>query len=142
MIERLAGWSISAAARKATGFNAALTYGGLVGLRVCAEREIELAAFTPQAGWRASVALEQDGLRFTAPVLNAKGAPLTLRHEEQVTQLETLLKQGQFWVDKIRTGDEDPPCTGRAHTAQAHRNGRTRPPSGPGTGAVARRNAL
>ncbi len=39
---------------------------------------------------------------FTAQVLNAKGAPLALRNAEQAAQLETLLKQGIFWVD--RTG--------------------------------------
>jgi DNA topoisomerase-1 len=64
------------------------------------ERESAVASFTLQTGWRASVRFEQVGARFTASVLNAKGAPLTMRNEEQAHQLETLLTHGTFWVDK------------------------------------------
>lgn len=101
IIERLIAWSVNAQARKALGFKTALAYDGMVALRLIAARESVITAFTPQSGWRASVTFEQDSVRFNAPVLNAKGAPLTMRNEEQVRQLETLLRHGAFWVDKV-----------------------------------------
>jgi DNA topoisomerase IA len=100
IIERLVTWSVNAQARRALGFRTALTCEGMVALRLIAERESAIAAFAPQTGWRASVTFEQDGARFTASVLNAKGTPLTMRNEEQARQLETLLRHGAFWVDK------------------------------------------
>jgi DNA topoisomerase-1 len=100
IINRLIGWSVSAAVRKAVGVKTALTYDGMVALRLIGERERIIAAFTSQTAWRASVTFEQDSARFNAPVLNAKGAPLTMRNEEQARQLETLLQHGAFWVDK------------------------------------------
>jgi DNA topoisomerase-1 len=100
IIERLIVWSVNAQARKALGFKTALTYDGMVALRLVAARESAVTAFTPQSGWRASVTFEQDSVRFNAPVLNAKGAPLTMRNEEQARQLETLLRHGTFWVHK------------------------------------------
>jgi DNA topoisomerase I len=101
IIERLVAWSVNAQARKALGFRTALAYDGMVALRVIAERESAVAAFTVQTGWRASVIFDQDGTRFNAQVLNAKGASLTMRNEEQARQLETLLTHGTFWVDKM-----------------------------------------
>jgi DNA topoisomerase-1 len=100
VIERLITWSVNAQARKALGFKTALTYDGMVALRLIAARENAVTAFTSQSGWRASVTFEQDSARFNASVLNAKGAPLTMRSEEQARQLETLLTHGTFWVDK------------------------------------------
>jgi DNA topoisomerase-1 len=100
IIERLIAWSVHARARKALGFKTALTYDGMVALRLIAARESAITAFTPQSGWRASVTFEQDSVRFNAPLLNAKGTPLTMRNEEQARQLETLLTHGAFWVDK------------------------------------------
>ncbi len=101
IIERLIAWSVNAQARKALGFKTALTYDGMVALRLIAERESAIAAFKPQTEWRASVTFNQDGTPFTASVLNAKGASLTMRNEEQARQLETLLRHGKFWVDKV-----------------------------------------
>lgn len=100
IIERLVAWSVNAQARKALGFRTALAYDGMVTLSLIAERESARAAFAPQTGWRASVVFDHDGARFTASVLNAKGAPLTMRNEEQARQLETLLTHGALWVDK------------------------------------------
>jgi DNA topoisomerase-1 len=100
LIERLIAWSVNAQTRKALGFKTALTYDGMVALRLIAARENAVTAFTPQSGWRASVTFEQDRVRFNASVLNAKGTPLTMRNEEQARQLETLLRHGAFWVDK------------------------------------------
>ena len=100
ILDRLVGWSVNSAARKALGFKTALSYGGMMALRLLAAREQEVAAFTPQTTWRVSVVFERDRIRFTAQVLNAKGAPLTLRNEEQAAQLEMLLKHGIYWVDK------------------------------------------
>jgi DNA topoisomerase-1 len=100
IIERLINWSVNTQARKAVGFKTALSHAGMVALRLLQSHESEIAAFTPQTGWRASVMFEQESTRLTATVLNAKGAPLTLRNEEQAHQLETLLKHGAFWVDK------------------------------------------
>lgn len=100
IIERLINWSVNTQARKAGGFKTALSHASMVALRLLQSHESEIAAFTPQTGWRASASFEQDGTRFTASVMNTKGAPLTLRNEEQAHQLETLLKHGSFWVDK------------------------------------------
>jgi DNA topoisomerase-1 len=100
IVERLIAWSVKAQARKALGFKTALTYDGMVALRLIAARENAVTAFTSQSGWRASVTFERDSVRFNASVLNAKGAPLTMRNEEQARQLETLLRHGAFWVDK------------------------------------------
>ena len=97
---RLMVWSINAAARQALGFKTALTDDGMVALRLLAERDTQIAAFTPETRWRASVSFVSDGIPFTANVLNAKGAALAIRMVEQAGQLETLLKGGQFWVDK------------------------------------------
>jgi DNA topoisomerase-1 len=101
IIERLITWSVNAQARKALGFKTALSYDGMVALRLIAERESAVAAFAPQTGWRASVMFDQDGTHFTASVLNAKGSPFTMRNEEQARQLQTLLRHGAFWVNKM-----------------------------------------
>ncbi|MCK6580440.1 MAG: DNA topoisomerase [Anaerolineae bacterium] len=99
IINRLIGWSVSAAVRKVGGVKTAFTYNGMVALRVLAAHEAQVAAHTPETRWHASITFERDGTSFTAQVLNAKGAPLALRNAEQAAQLETLLKQGVFWVD-------------------------------------------
>ena len=100
IVDRLVGWSVNAAARKALGFKTALSYDGMVALRLIVERNHEIAAFTPETRWQAAVAFQFEGVTFTAQVLNAKGAPLALRNKDQADQLEALLKTGQFWVDK------------------------------------------
>ena len=79
--------------------HAALTYNGMVALRLLAERERGIAAHPLETRWRASVIFEREGVSVTAQVLNAKGAQLMLRTQEQAARLETLLKQGIFWVD-------------------------------------------
>ncbi len=99
MIERLAGWSMSLQARKALDRKLAQTYSSMIALRLLAEREQVIAAHAPETRWRASATFETAGVSFTAQVFNAKGAPLALRNAEQATQLETLLKQGVYWVD-------------------------------------------
>ncbi len=100
ILARLVGWTINAAARQALGFKASLTFAGMVALRLLAERDAQIAAFTPETRWWASVGFKHGGKYLTARVMNAKGAPLRIRDEEQVEQLETLLWDGTFWVDK------------------------------------------
>ena len=100
IVDRLVGWSVNAAARKTLGFKTALSYDGMVALRLLVERNHEIAAFMPETRWQAAVAFQFEGVTFTAQVLNAKGAPLALKNKEQADQLEALLKTGQFWVDK------------------------------------------
>lgn len=100
IIDRLAGWGVNLHTRKTLGRTGALTYSGMVALRLLAERTAQIVAHTSETRWRASVTFERGGTSFTAPVLNAKGAPLVLRKEEQAAQLEALLKQGIFWVDE------------------------------------------
>ncbi len=100
ILARLVGWSINAAARHALGFKTALTVDGMVALRLLSERDAQTAAFTPEMRWRAGVSFAVDSIPFTANVLNAKGVALAIRTAEQAEQLETLLKGGQFWVDK------------------------------------------
>jgi DNA topoisomerase-1 len=97
---RLVGWSTNAAARPVLGFKTALTYDGMVALRLLADHDAQIAAFTPETRWRASVSFASDGIPFTAHVLNVKGTALAIRTAEQSGQLEALLKGGQFWVDK------------------------------------------
>jgi DNA topoisomerase IA len=104
IIERLIAWSVNAQARRALGFTTALSHDGMVALRLIAAYESTITAFTPQTGWRVSVTFVQDGVRFIAQVLNAKGVPLTMRNEEQARQLELLLRHGAFWVDKAGQG--------------------------------------
>lgn len=99
MIERLAGWSMSLHTRKALDRKLALTYNGMIALRLLAEREQVIAAHAPETCWRACVTFETADVSFTTRVFNAKGAPLVLRNAEQATQLETLLNQGVYWVD-------------------------------------------
>ncbi|MFN8452914.1 MAG: toprim domain-containing protein, partial [Anaerolineae bacterium] len=99
MIERLTGWSVNLQARKALGRKLALIYSGMIALRLLAEREQVIAAHAPETRWRACVTFEAAGVSFAAQVFNAKGAPLALRNTEQAIQLETLLKQGVYWVD-------------------------------------------
>lgn len=99
IINRVIGWSVSARVRKVVGVKMALTYNGMAALRLVAAHEAQIAAQPPETRWHASVTFERDGMSFTAQVLNAKGAPLALRNAEQAAQLETLLKQGMFWVD-------------------------------------------
>ncbi len=48
IINRLIGWSVNAAARKAVGVKTALTYNGMVALRLLAAREAQIAAHTPE----------------------------------------------------------------------------------------------
>ncbi|MBK9750130.1 MAG: hypothetical protein IPO91_25605 [Chloroflexi bacterium] len=118
ILARLVGWSINAAARPALGFKTALTVDGMVALRLLSERDAQTAAFTPETRWRASVSFVANGIPFTANVLNAKGTALAIRTAEQAGQLETLLKGGQFWVDKtgqtLKTHPTPPPLTLRS----------------------------
>lgn len=100
IVDRLVGWSVNVAARKALGFKTALSYDGMVALRLLVERDHEIATFTPETRWQAAVKFQFEGVLFTAEVLNAKGAPLAIKSKEQADQLEALLKTGQFWVDK------------------------------------------
>lgn len=100
ILDRLVGWSINVTARQALGFKTALTFDGMVALRLLTERDAQHGAFTPETRWRASVSFVSDGMTFSANVLNAKGTALVIRTAEQARQLETLLKGGQFWVDK------------------------------------------
>ena len=79
IVDRLVGWSVNAAARKALGFKTALSYDGMVALRLLVERDHEIAAFTPETRWQAAVEFQFEGVTFTAQVLNAKGAPLALK---------------------------------------------------------------
>lgn len=100
ILARLVGWSINVAARQALGFKTALKFDGMVALRLLSERDAQNAVFTPETRWRANVSFVSDGIPFTANVLNAKGTALAIRTAEQAGQLETLLKGGQFWIDK------------------------------------------
>jgi len=100
IVDRLVGWSVNAAARKTLGFKTALSYNGMVALRLLVERDHAIAAFTPETRWQAAVEFQFEGMTFTAQVLNTKGAPLALKSKDQADQLEALLKTGQFWVDK------------------------------------------
>ncbi|MBK9748855.1 MAG: hypothetical protein IPO91_19035 [Chloroflexi bacterium] len=100
IIDRLVGWSINAAARQTFGFKTVLTNDGMVALRLITERAAQHGAFTPETRWRANVDFKVDGMSFSAGVLNAKGTALAIRTTDQAAQLETLLKGGQFWVDK------------------------------------------
>ena len=102
IVDRLVGWGANGAARKALGFKTALSYNAMVALRLLAQRDHEITAFIAETRWRAAVAFQIAGVPFTAHVLNAKGAPLALRNEEQATQLRTLLEYATFWVDKTR----------------------------------------
>jgi DNA topoisomerase-1 len=110
LIERLITWSINAQARDALGFKTALSGDSMVALRLAAERDSAIAAFTPQTGWRAAVTFVHNGVRFTAPVLNASGAPLTIRDAQRARQLETLLRHGAFWVDRVAHGTKAHPA--------------------------------
>jgi DNA topoisomerase-1 len=100
IVDRLVGWSVNTAARKTLGFKTALSYDGMLALRLLAAKEAEITAFMPQPAWRTSVGFKHAGNYFTAHVMNAKGAPLLIANEEQIEQLETLLWDGTFWVDK------------------------------------------
>jgi DNA topoisomerase-1 len=110
IVERLVNWSIIAQARKSLGEKSALTWDGMVALRLLAEREAAVVAHIPVTSWRPSVTLEHDGVPFTAQVMNKVGAPLTMRNEEQVRQLETLLTHGRYWVDKAGQGTKPHPA--------------------------------
>ncbi|MBK9751757.1 MAG: hypothetical protein IPO91_34020 [Chloroflexi bacterium] len=126
ILARLVGWSINAAARQTLGFKTALTVNGMVALRLLADSESHIGAFTPETRWRASVSFVSDGMTFSANVLNTKGAPLALRTAEQVGQLESLLKGGQFWVDKtgqtLKTQPASAPLTLRVLIETAARD--------------------
>jgi DNA topoisomerase-1 len=100
IVARLVGWSINAAARQGLGFKTSLTMGGMVALRLIAERDAQIGSFTTDTRWRAISDFTVDGMSFSASVLNAKGTSLAIRTAEQAGQLETLLKGGQFWIDK------------------------------------------
>lgn len=98
-VNRLVGWNVNAAARKAVGFKTALTHYAMVALRLLAAHEAQIAAHIPETRWHASVTFEQGGALFTAQIVNTKGTPLALRNKAQVAQLEMLLQQGIYWVD-------------------------------------------
>lgn len=115
IIERMVNWSVNEQAERALGFKTALSWYGMVALRIISERDTEMAAFTPQTAWRASVTFLQNGVRFRAPVLNARGSPLTLRSEAQARQLEVLLRTGTFWIERTGQTLQTLPAPG-AHT--------------------------
>jgi DNA topoisomerase-1 len=112
IIERLIGWGVTAAARKTVDGNASLSYAGMVALLQMAQKEAVVTTFVSHPVWRASVVFERDSVRFTGNVFDAKGVPLIIRTETQAHQLETLLQQGVYWVDKRGQTMQTLPPTG------------------------------
>lgn len=112
IIERLIGWGVTAAARKAVDDKASLSYAGMVALLQIAQKEAVTTPFVSHPVWRASVVFERDGVRFMGNVFDVKGAPLVIRSENQAHQLETLLQHGVYWVDKRGQTMQTLPPTG------------------------------
>jgi len=104
MIARLIGIGVSAGLSSASGGRIALTYGGLLALRLVQERVRRIASHQPQSCWTASTQLSVQGVPFTAKVLNAKGAPLTLRTETQAAHLAHMLNPAVYWVERMIHG--------------------------------------
>jgi DNA topoisomerase-1 len=112
IIERLIGWSVSAAARKAVDAKVSLSYAGMVALQLLVQQETVISTFVSHSAWSASVVFEREGTRFTGNVFDVKGVPLIVRSKNQAHQLETLLQQGVYCMDKRGQTMQTLPPTG------------------------------
>lgn len=95
--DRIAGFTVNAAASKALGSKTRLTYAGMVALRLLDDREIRASG----TYWSCSVRFSLGDVSFDAKVLNAKGRPLALRSRLQTDQLTRMLEHSHYWVEKI-----------------------------------------
>jgi len=114
ILDRLIGFGVNVQASKALSGRIALSYDGMVALRVLAEQPLHETKTTPH--WTGSVAFRIDGESFTAQVFNTKGSPLRMRSGEQTGQLEQLLKSAQFWVEQAVRGTKIHPAPAMLNT--------------------------
>jgi len=116
ILDRLIGFGVNLQASKTLSGRIALSYGGMVTLRVLAEQHPQDTDISPR--WTATVAFHIDGEAFTAQVFNTKGAPLRMRSDEQTEQLEHLLKSAQFWVEQAVRGTKIHPAPAILNTVR------------------------
>lgn len=92
------------------GAGKAVSYTGMIALRLLLEREQEIAAHVPQSWWKPAAHLTVNDIPFTAQILNAKGTRLALRSEAQAEQLERMLAPAAYWVEGLRRGIKTHPA--------------------------------
>lgn len=112
MINHLIGTAISEALSSAHE-KIALSYTGMLALRLLLEREQDIAAHIPQHWWKPSAQLCVNDIPFAAQILNAKGTQLALRTEAQAAQLERMLNPANYWAESLLRGVKTHPAPTR-----------------------------
>lgn len=115
IVDRLVGYLVSPLACKALDGKLSAGRVQSVCLRLVVEREREIAAFVPETYWTLALELEAGGETFTAKLHTLKNAKVTFKSRDQLDQLDKLLTNAQFWVEKtgqtIKTRAPLPPFT-------------------------------
>lgn len=115
IVDRLVGYLVSPLACKALDGKLSAGRVQSVCLRLVVEREREITAFVPETYWTLAVELDTSGGTFTAKLHTLKNAKVTFKSREQLDQLDKLLTNTQFWVEKtgqtIKTRAPLPPFT-------------------------------
>lgn len=100
IVDRLVGYLVSPLACKALDGKFSAGRVQSVCLRLVVEREREITAFVPETYWTMAVELDTSGEKFTAKLHTLKNAKVAFKSREQLDQLDKLLTNAQFWVEK------------------------------------------
>lgn len=100
-VDRLAGYTVNAAARQAD-LDIGLSRTAMIALCRLADRENEIAAHTPLKRWTVSARLELDGVAVAASLYQAQGKSLVFSSREQADKAAFSLKAAQYWL--VKTG--------------------------------------
>lgn len=69
-------------------------------LKIICDRENEIKAFVPQEYWTITAELKK-GKKFAAKLTTYNGKKLTVENKEQAEEIETILKAGEYTVQKV-----------------------------------------
>ncbi|MBZ0280781.1 MAG: type I DNA topoisomerase [Anaerolineae bacterium] len=115
IVDRLVGYLVSPLACKALDGKLSAGRVQSVCLRLVVEREREIAAFITETYWTLALELEAGSETFNAKLHTLKNAKVTFKSRDQLDQLDKLMTNAQFWVEKagqtIKTRDPLPPFT-------------------------------
>jgi len=115
IVDRLVGYLVSPLACKALDGKLSAGRVQSVCLRLVVEREREITAFVPETYWTLALELETGSETFNAKLHTLKNAKVIFKSRDQLDQLDKLLSNAQFWVEKsgqtIKTRAPLPPFT-------------------------------
>lgn len=106
IVDRLVGYLVSPLACKSMGKQVSAGRVQSVCLRLVADREREIAVFTPATSWTLDARLRADAGEFSARLTTVKGAKAMFASREQCEKLVNGLSGATFWVHKVAAGEK------------------------------------